>query len=261
LLDVSLLHDLLDDLVSFNLDIIARIQDLNLVMGVNEEVLVVFFYLILIVIVRCFHLLYLDAWIVVPNLLEYVSCILPWEFTNGWSFLVFGIVLDFNYREHILDDESDSLRFIFLLGDMIDNLNLPIHIVVLAIDIFVLVGVNDQASLRILFSEISWFICINFSHVIDFEGMELSVSHVLLPCKVLIFKKQLLTVILLICIWAKQCRKLYVVLRWTFVCSEQCAQLCNLGLITKRLINVVNVFSIIIFIMIDALYRILRISV
>lgn len=136
LLDLELVVDLLDSPQA--LDFLFGIweEQLNLIPGINEEILINFILFDLIIIVVDLGFLWNDA-TTVPNLLEDV-CVLPWVLlnyrVNFLPSLSFGILLlyvNLNQDEHVRDQEVNGLaRALQLIcsDGVVQELHLPIEI-------------------------------------------------------------------------------------------------------------------------------------
>ena len=107
-------------------EVIVRVEDLNFIPAINEEVLLDDLFIKLCIILNELHLLNIDTAIVIPYPLEDIRR-LPWKYFNRCDILFLDIVWHLNLRKHVGYDKDNSL--IFKLN-MINELHLSIHIIV-----------------------------------------------------------------------------------------------------------------------------------
>ena len=136
LLDFELVIDLLDSPQALHFLFGVWEEQLNLIPGINEEILINFILFDLIIIVVDLGFLWDDA-TTVPNLLEDV-CVLPWVLFNSWldfrpslSFSRLLWYVNLNQDEHVRDQEVNGLAGALQLirsDGVVQELHLPIEI-------------------------------------------------------------------------------------------------------------------------------------
>jgi len=136
LLDFELVIDLLDSPQALHFLFGVWEEQLNLIPGINEEILINFILFDLIIIVVDLGFLWNDA-ATVPNLLEDV-CVLPWVLFNYWvdfrpslSFSILLLYVNLNQDEHVRDQEVNGLAGALQLirsDSVVQELHLPIEI-------------------------------------------------------------------------------------------------------------------------------------
>lgn len=136
LLDFELVIDLLDSPQALHFLFGVWEEQLNLIPGINEEILINFILFDLIIIVVDLGFLWNDA-TTVPNLLEDV-CVLPWVLFNYWvdfrpslSFSILLLYVNLNQDEHVRDQEVNGLAGALQLirsDSVVQELHLPIEI-------------------------------------------------------------------------------------------------------------------------------------
>ena len=151
LFDVSLITDEFHRLNTFNLQVIVRIKDLNLILGINKEILINFFLDVIFIIFHKINLLHLHTSIIIPYLLEDIRR-LSLKYPNARGVFPHDAVLNLNHGKHILDDEANIAIVWPIHFDMIDDLDLSVAFLILLVQVSLLEGVHD---LQVFFAEVS----------------------------------------------------------------------------------------------------------
>lgn len=194
LLDFELVVDLLDSPQA--LDFLFGIweEQLNLIPGINEEILINLVLLDLIIIVVDLGFLWNDT-ATVPNLLEDV-CVLPRVLFNFWrnflpslSFSILLLYVNLNQDEHVRDQEVNGLaRALQLIRSdgVVQELHLPVKICTLLL--VCQLRLEYHAPIK------QSFLSIVIVELVDPEPAELLSSHdVLLNAEVLLLEEVLFT--------------------------------------------------------------------